>query len=250
MSPTRAQARGALTAVRAVLFDFNGVLLDDERFHWLAFRKVLRPLGVTLSRARYDIRYLAFDDRSALMAMLRDARLRDAPFERLLQRKRRTYARLARRVRIDPRAARLVSAVARRVPIAVVSGAARSEVRHALGRVGLTRLFGAIVTAEDVKRPKPWPDGYRLALRRLGLRGGRGCVAIEDSPGGVRAARTAGLGVVAVATSFSSGVLRRAGAARVVAVLQVLRLEQLLCGERGMPDGPSGSRRRPHRRRS
>jgi len=217
-----------VTAVRAILFDFNGVLLDDERFHWRAFREILRPLGVTLSRARYDARYLVFDDRSALQAMLRDARLGGVPFESLLRRKRRTYARLARRVRIHPRAARLVRAVARRVPIAVVSGAARSEVRPALRRAGLTRLFGAIVTAEDVTRPKPRPDGYRLALRRLALREGRGCVAIEDSPGGVRAARSAGLTVVGIATTFSAAALRRAGAVRVVPALQDLGLEELV----------------------
>jgi beta-phosphoglucomutase len=228
-------------AIRAVLFDFNGVLLDDETFHWRAFREILRPQGVTLGRARYNARYLVFDDQSALEAMLRDARIRAAPIEKLLRRKRRTYARLTRRLRIDPGAARLVRAVARRVPIAVVSGAARFEVARALRWAGLTRLFGAIVTAEDVKRPKPWPDGYRLALRRLGLTGGRGCLAIEDSPGGVRAARAAGLAVIGIATTFSTAALRRAGAVRVVPALGVLDAEGL---------APSASRRRQHRRRS
>src|SRR6266850_4965311 len=85
--PPQGQRR-AVTPVRAVLFDFNGVLLDDETFHWRAFREILRPLGVTLSRARYDARYLVFDDRSALKAMLRDARRRDAPLEGLLRCKR------------------------------------------------------------------------------------------------------------------------------------------------------------------
>ena len=236
--------------VRAILFDFNGVLLDDETVHCRAFREVLRPFGVTLSRARYNARYLVFDDRSALAAMLRDARLPRAALEDLLRRKRRTYARLARRLRIDPRAARLVRDMARRVPIAVVSGAARSEVRSALERAGLTRLFGAVVTAEDVRRPKPWPDGYRLALRRLGLRGGRGCLAIEDSPGGVRAARAAGLMVVGVATSFSAAVLRRAGAVRVVPALHDFKMEQLLSPEGTKAGDPTVSRRRPNRPRS
>src|SRR2546428_8609221 len=100
--------------VRTILFDFNGVLLDDETFHWRAFRQVLRPFGVTLSRARYNARYLVFDDRSALKAMLRDARLPRTLLEGLLRRKRRTYRHLARRLRIDAGAARLVRDVARR----------------------------------------------------------------------------------------------------------------------------------------
>ena len=236
--------------VRAILFDFNGVLLDDETFHWRAFQEVLRPFDVTLRRARYNVRYLVFDDRSALQAMLRDARLPRAALEDLLRRKRRTYARLARRLRIDPRAAHLVRAVARGVPIAVVSGAARSEVEEALRRAGLARLFGAVVTAEDVRRPKPWPDGYRLAVRRLGLRSGRGCLAVEDSPGGIRAARAAGLMVVGVATSFSAAVLRRAGAVRVVRALHDFRMEQLLSPEGTKASDPTVSRRRPIRPRS
>jgi len=239
-----------LTTVRAILFDFNGVLLEDETFHWRAFREVLRPFGVTLSRARYNARYLVFDDRTALEAILRDSRLPRAELESLLRRKRRTYARLARRLRIDPRAARLVRDMARRVPIAVVSGAARSEVRSALERAGLTRLFGAVVTAEDVRRPKPWPDAYRLALRRLGLRGGRGSVAIEDSPGGVRAASAAGLMVVGVTTSFSAAVLKRAGAVRVVPALHGLMVEKLLSLEPTEAGGATASRRRPIRPRS
>ncbi len=217
-----------MSAPRAVLFDFNGVLIEDETYHWRAFRDVLTPLAVRLGRARYNARYLVSDDRTALRSMLRDAGLDEAPLELLLARKRRVYARLARRVRVDPRAARLLRTLARRVPLAVVSGATRREVASALRHARLMRLFGVIVTTEDVRRPKPWPDGYQLALRRLGLPAGRGLVAIEDSPGGVRAARAAGCAVIGVATTFTPGALRRAGACLVVARLSALRAEEIL----------------------
>ncbi len=239
-----------MTAVRAVLFDFNGVLVDDETFHWRAFRETIAPLGVRLGRARYNARYLVFDDRTALAAILRDARIDAADIEGLVARKRRVYARLARRVRIGPGTARLVRALARRGPLAIVSGAARREVTAALRRVRLLRLFGTVVTAEDVRRPKPWPDGYRLALRRLGLAGGRGSVAIEDSPGGVRAARAAGLVVIGVATTFRPAVLRRAGAAHVAAGTGALRIAQVLGPDRGAGSVSRASGRRPSRRRS
>jgi histidinol dehydrogenase len=231
---------------RAVLFDFNGVLVDDEDFHWRAFREVVQPYGITLSRARYNARYLVFDDRTALATMLKDAGLRDAglpdaPLPRLLRRKRAAYRRLAAGVRIDDRAARLVRAVSRRVPVAIVSGAARAEVDAALGRAGLGRTFRVIVAAGDVKRPKPAPDGYRLALRRLGLPPGQKCVAVEDSPGGVRAARAAGLAVIGVSTSFPAAALRRAGAVKVVSAIHRLKPADLLF---------SVSRTPPRRRRS
>src|SRR2546425_1580001 len=120
-----------MSAPRAVLFDFNGVLVEDETYHWRAFRDVLAPLGIRLGRARYNARYLVFDDRTALRTMLRDAARGVADLEQLLARKRRVYARLARRVRIHPRAARLVRALARHVSLGLVSGATRREVGSA-----------------------------------------------------------------------------------------------------------------------
>src|SRR5258706_6665624 len=88
---------GAVRAIRAraVLFDFNGVLVDDETHHWRAFRQVVRPHAVSLSRARYNARYLVFDDRTALEAILKDAGRTDPSLTRLLRDKRGVYARLA-----------------------------------------------------------------------------------------------------------------------------------------------------------
>jgi len=219
---------GRRAPARAVLFDFNGVLVDDETFHWRAFREVLRPHGVRLPRARYNARYLVFDDRTALAAILSDAGRRDLPAAGLLRRKRRVYQRLAAGVRIGARAARLVRDLARRVPVAIVSGATRAEIRAVVRRARLGRTLRVIVSAENVRRPKPAPEGYRLALRRLGLRGGSGCVAIEDSPGGIRAARAAGLAIVGVATTFPARTLRRAGALEVVKTIDRLSADDLL----------------------
>ena len=234
----------------AVLFDFNGVLLEDEPCHWRAFGETLRPHGVRIGRARYNARYLVFDDRTALRKMLRDERLDNALFGRLLRRKRRVYARLARDLRIDRRSIRLVRRIARRAPVAIVSGATRREIGAALRRARLGRVFGAIVTAEDVERSKPWPDGYRLALRRLRLPAGSSCLAIEDSPGGVRAARAAGCAVIGVATTFPRAVLRRCGATQVVRRLGSLRVGEIPLPERRRKRALPGARRRSSRRRS
>ena len=220
-------ARG--TAPVAVLFDFNGVLVDDEEIHFEAFRRVLARLGVPITRRLYDARYLALDDCTACAAALRDAgvparRRTRAAVVTFVARKRRQYRVLSgeRGIVVEPGAARLVRALARRLPLAVVSGAARAEVRDALRQARLLAAFACIVAAENVRRSKPHPEGYRRALRllrrtgRLAGAGGRGCVAIEDSPGGIRAARAAGLAVLGVATSYPPAVLRRAGAYAVV----------------------------------
>jgi len=180
-----------------------------------------------------------FDDRGALAAMLRDGGIgaTAARLETLVRRKRALYRRIAAGVRIDERSVRLVRELAARTRIGIVSGAARREVVAAVRHAGLAGRFGAIVTAGEVSRPKPAPDGYRLALRRLGLHDGTGCVAIEDSPGGVRAARAAGLTVIGVATSFPRAALRRAGAGRVVRRLAVLRPDHVLTSRRGKKGG-------------
>jgi beta-phosphoglucomutase-like phosphatase (HAD superfamily) len=229
-------------APRAVLFDFDGVLVDSEAYHWRAFREILAPFGISLSRALYDRRYLVYDDRAALLAMLRDAGratagragvARTAPargaagrrlppelgrrIDALVRRKRAAFRRLCgKRLRVGRPAARLVRSLARRLPLAIVSGAAREEISIALKRAGIAREFRVIVAAGEVRRCKPNPGGYLRALGRLGFEGGEGCLAIEDSPGGIRAARAAGLRVLAIATSYAPGVLRRAGAGRVV----------------------------------
>ena len=221
-------------AVRAVLFDFDGVLADSETGHWRAFRAVLAPLGIALTRADYDARYLAFDDRRALEAMLRDAgrrpgRSHTPSLEILVRKKRAAFRGLMHGAPpLEPGAVRLIRALARRVPLAVVSGAAGVEVRGALRAAGVLRSFRTVITAEDVPRSKPDPAGYRLALRRLGLPDGAAGLALEDSPGGIRAARAAGLPVVGVATSFPPAVLRAAGAFRVVPHISRLRAGQLL----------------------
>jgi beta-phosphoglucomutase-like phosphatase (HAD superfamily) len=235
-----------------VLFDFNGVLIDDESYHWRAFRDVLAPLGARVTRRLYDERYVALDDFAACRRALRDARVAPsrrgaAEVRRLVARKRRLFRARLRRdgIGVGAGGARLVRALARDAALAVVSSAARVEIEAPLRRALLRRCFRVIVAAEDVRRSKPDPDPYRTALRRLGLRGPAGCVAIEDSTGGIAAARAAGLPVLGVATSMPPRVLRRAGAFAVVRSLRAAReVERLLrrhAAGRGRPS-PGGSR--------
>jgi beta-phosphoglucomutase len=210
-----------------VLFDFNGVLVEDERWHWRAFRAVLEPRGLRLSWSDYTVRYLAFDDASMCRALLRDAgwpaaRRSAAVVKRLVAAKRRRFRRLCveHSLGIRPETARLVRALSRRRSLAVVSGAARIEILSALRRAGLRSCFSVIVAIENVRRGKPDPEGYRRALRRLGCAPGAPAMAVEDSPGGIAAARAAGLRVLGVATTYPAATLRRAGAFAVIPVLR------------------------------
>jgi HAD superfamily hydrolase (TIGR01509 family) len=202
--------------LEAVIFDCNGVIADDEPIHFELFRRVLAEEGLELSRDEYYARYLHFDDRTCFEAALRD---RGRPFtpEEISARvaRKAAYYRVAVAdgVRIFPGARELVLSLAKRYPLAVASGARREEIALILERAGLAAHFQAVVASEDVRRAKPDPEPFLLALERLnaarGSRAGRRhsirpdqCAVIEDSVGGVRGARAAGMRCVAVAHTY------------------------------------------------
>jgi beta-phosphoglucomutase len=209
--------------VSAILFDFNGVLLEDEGLHFRCYLEILGPDGITFGRRQYEARYLPYDDRAAVARMLRDAG-RSAPpqlVRRMVAAKRRLYReRFPKEGMVIHRRARaLVRRLARRRPLVIVSGAARSEILVALETARLRPAFRFIIASENVRRGKPHPEGYLSALDRLGRRAGPRPFAIEDSPGGIRAALAAGVPVLGVATSYRPAVLRRAGAYAVIPTL-------------------------------
>lgn len=226
--------RASVPHFAAVLFDFNGVLIDDERWHWAAMRDAVLPFGINVSWPQYTRRYLHYDDHGALQRIVADAGKRlPISLDELVARKRALYRTL---LPPDGGIARevvtMVRAVARRVPVGIVSSAAREEIDDAVRRAGLSSTFATIIGAEDVARPKPHPDGYRLGIRRLidgrRLTEGLPVVAVEDSPGGTAAARAAGLDVLGVTTTYTSARLRAAGASRTVPGLAALTAADLI----------------------
>jgi len=211
--------------LRALVFDFNGILVDDEPLHFALFRRVLGEEGVDLSRDDYYGRYLGFDDRGCFAAAL-GAAAESCPSERLarlIARKAAYYREEIRRAGcpIFPGAAELVrEAAAAGLTLALVSGALRDEVVGGLERAGIAALFKRLVAADDVLRGKPDPEGYALALAALNaapplparLIHPHECVAIEDSPAGLAAAAACGLRTLGVAQTFPAAALAQADA--------------------------------------
>lgn len=212
----------------ATLFDFNGVLVDDEAVHLAAFREALAPLGVTFDDDAYTERYLGFDDWGAFGAMLEDAGRAPTKEDvaRLVEAKKPLYLRRAKEglVFFDGAAA-LVRRRARRGVVGIVSGALRPEIELALDLLGVSSEVAFVVSAEDTERGKPDPEGYLLGLRALEARGvkepGR-AIVVEDSIAGVEAAKAAGLRCAAVTHSYAAERLAAAGADVVVGGLTEL----------------------------
>jgi beta-phosphoglucomutase len=206
----------------ATIFDYNGVLVDDEFVHLEAFRDVLGPLGITVSEQEYWERYLGFDDAGAFRAIFED-RGRTATEEQLrslIEAKRPRYLERARgTLRGFAGAAALVQRRAAAGPVAIVSGALRDEIALGLSVLGIEAAVTAIVSAEDTTHSKPHPEGYLLGIdalaRSLGPRAAQ-AVVIEDSIAGVEAAKAARLACVAVTHSYSREELLKGGADLVV----------------------------------
>jgi HAD superfamily hydrolase (TIGR01509 family) len=203
----------------ATIFDFNGVLVDDELVHRDAFRDVLTPLGVTFTDEQYVERYLGFDDVGAIRAMIVDSgrEVTDQEIEDLVQAKRPCYMRRAEAsLVVFEGAERVVRESAARGPVAIVSGALRDEIDFALGKMGLAGAFACIISAEDTSRCKPDPMGYTLCIDALassiGKPAAERALVIEDSLAGIAAAKGAGLACLAVAHSYPETQLFDAGA--------------------------------------
>lgn len=210
--------------IRAVIFDFNGVLVDDEDVHFRLFREVLQSEGLDMTEAQYHDIYLGYDDRGVFeLAMSRAGRPFDTAFiDSLIARKADRYLAVAAEgLRFFPGAAETVAKAAERWPLAICSGALRPEIEFSLDTMGVRNRIVAIVAAEDTTRGKPDPEGYRLAgaaLREQALPDldPADCLVIEDSLAGIEAARAAGMQAMGVPNTYTPEELLAAGASRVL----------------------------------
>ena len=219
-------------SLRAIVFDFDGVIANSEPLHFQGFRDVAAEEGVTLTEPDYYARYLGFDDVGAFEAMGADQGVvwTREQIQALVTRKAVKLEVLERGVSVlFPGAADAIRRAAAAMPIAIASGARGEEIRRVLKRENLITCFAAIVAAEDTPASKPAPDPYLHALALLARSFGNRlnpaeCVAIEDSRWGLDAARAAGLRTVAVTNSYPAAELE---ADLTIASLEAMDLDRL-----------------------
>ena len=208
--------------LRALIFDFNGIIVDDEPIHFELFKQVLAEEGIKLTEADYYARYLGFDDRGAFTAAYREhgRSLDEKLLARLIDRKTIYYqSEIRSKVRIFPGVEKLVTTLVPVLPLAVASGALRQEIETILSAAGLLKHFAVIISAEDVDHGKPEPEIFLKVLARLNAQVEDGhpidaadCLVIEDSKEGIRGARRAGMKCLAVSNSHPIELLQEANA--------------------------------------
>ncbi len=222
----------------ALIFDFDGVVVNSEPIHLATFRSVLQTLGVPLSTEDYYAKYIGFNDHDCFQAALLDAGkpFTEPQLAELIARKTAMVKRaFGESIAALPGACGLIRAAADAgMPVGVCSGALREEIELASRTVGVLDCLKVIVSSDDVTHGKPHPEGYTLAMQRLAqtthhIITPAQCVAVEDAPAGIHAARDAGMKVLAVTNSFPAEELREANL--VVSSLEnvtLATLEQLL----------------------
>ncbi|HZG52529.1 MAG TPA: HAD family phosphatase [Pyrinomonadaceae bacterium] len=209
--------------IKAILLDFNGIVIDDEPLQLKAAQAALKAEGITLTEEDY-YDSLGMDDVTFFRAAAARAgrELADEDFNRVLA----EWTKLHRELLADelplfPGVVTFIKSLARRYPLAVVSMARRASIEYVLERAGLAQAFAVVVSAEDVSACKPDPACVNRALEKLN-EASRGagqpalapaeCLVIEDAPPGIEAARAAGMRTLGVTNTVGEAALRAAGA--------------------------------------
>lgn len=216
--------------IQAVLFDFNGVIINDEPLHMRAYTDALKTEGITLTEADY-MASLGMDDRRFVEAAYERAGhpLDGETRERVIARERELHrAALEENLPLFPGVVTFAKALARHFTLGIVSMSSREQIEYALERAALGNIFSVIVSAQDVRACKPDPECYNTGFFRMDevrRRGGHTslspeeCLVIEDSPPGILAAVGAGMRTLGVANTVKAEELRQAGAEVVTARL-------------------------------
>jgi len=200
----------------AVLFDFNGVLVDDEPVHFEAAKRALAERGFDLTEDEYFGALFGLSDDLFFAEFLRRHNITNKELEAgLVAQKEVLYSGFIAGVDIMfPKVRELVAALEGRAIMGIVSAAPKDEIAVILEEHELLEPFSFIVSSDEITYHKPAPEPYELALRRIEsicaeLPRSR-VVAIEDSPAGIRSAKAAGIKVIAVAHYLGRSELKQA----------------------------------------
>jgi beta-phosphoglucomutase len=220
--------------LEAVIFDFDGVLVDSEKLHYQAFNRTLTKFNYQLSMRDYYDRFLGLSDQELLRVVDKEGKLSlsNQQFKKLLGEKANLFKEMAATeagiIEGVPKFLNMLSGG--EMPMAICSGALLPEIEMILEGAGLRGFFKVIVSAEQVKRGKPDPEGFLLALQLLNKKLKKSiepanCVVIEDSRWGLEAAKAAGMRAVAITNTYAAEHLKPAD--KIIAHLKDLTLADL-----------------------
>lgn len=207
--------------LKAVLFDFNGVIINDEPIHEVLLEQLLLEENLRMGPQDFQTICIGRSDRACIRDLLtqRGRSVTEAELDQIIRRKALAYEQQLDQMEQLPIYPDLEDFIAqlRNTPVklAVVSGALRCEIEAVLKRINLLDVFDVIVAGDDITTSKPDPDGYLLAVERLQAKfpslgiAPDNCLAIEDTFAGIEACKRAQISVVGIAHSYPFHMMQR-----------------------------------------
>jgi beta-phosphoglucomutase-like phosphatase (HAD superfamily) len=203
--------------LKAIIFDFDGVIADTEPLHLKSFQLTLKENGIELSEEEYAREYLAYDDKTFFKELFKDRGFQhdEDILAEFITRKSHHFNNVLRgNILILEGVPDFIDTVSGKYPLSIGSGALRSEIVEILEYAELRKHFEIIVSADDVVNCKPDPEVYLKVLEQLNnikdsITADQ-CLVIEDSLSGIEAAHSAGMKCLAVTNSYNAQKLSQA----------------------------------------
>jgi beta-phosphoglucomutase len=212
---------------KGVIFDMDGVLVDNVRFHVRAWQQLGKEFGKDLSDG--EIRRVFGQRNREMIVKLVGRPLSEEEISQYTAHKEEIYREIiAPEIVPAPGLVQLLSGLAEAgIRTAIATSGPMENVEFVLGRLNLGSFFSAIVTGKEVSHGKPAPDIFLLAAERI-ERAPQDCVVFEDSTAGIEAARRAGIPCIALSTTHPAEELASTAAVRVVPDFRSLRASDIL----------------------
>ena len=203
-----------MNQMKIIIFDFDGVILDSENSHFIAFNEGLKNININISEDEYYSKYISLDDRGVITNVVNDKNISVTNEEiNMIIKNKNDYfeSRLIDNSKLFPGVEELIIQLSKNFVLSIGSGANRSEIIKTLKNNNIYDYFEIIVSADEVNNPKPNPETYNRVLDNINTDFNiNEIIVIEDSPGGIEAAKSAGLRCIAITNTFDNEELGKA----------------------------------------
>ena len=200
--------------MKIIISDFDGVILDSENSHFIAFNEGLKNLNINISEDEYYSKYISLDDRGVITNVVNDKNISvtNEEIDMIIKNKNDYFeSRLIDNSKLFPGVEELIIQLSKNFVLSIGSGANRSEIIKTLKNNNIYDYFEIIVSADEVNNPKPNPETYNRVLDNINTDFNiNEIIVIEDSPGGIEAAKSAGLKCIAITNTFDNKELGKA----------------------------------------
>lgn len=196
--------------IKAVIFDMNGVIIDDELVHEIAFKQICANFKIKVTHQIYLRCCVGRTDAAGFEEIFKNHKIKMPPVKGLIKQKSALYQKLIlKHVKTYPGVINLIKKLSKKYVLALATSSVKKEAFLTLNHFKVKDYFKAIVTADDITRGKPDPEPYLLAAKKLSLAPNK-CVAIEDSVSGIISAKAAKMACIAITNTYPQNRLTQA----------------------------------------